>query len=66
MEITGGSAPDHLLGATAFLISRPDEQSHEIALVANPVFAHIAFKVSSLSELRSFRKRHAEPHAIVD
>ena len=60
MEITGGSAPDHLLGATAFLSSRPGEQSHEIALVANPVFAHIAFKVSSLSELRSFHARVVE------
>jgi catechol-2,3-dioxygenase len=54
MEITGGSAPDHPLGATAFLSSRPDQESHEIALFANPVFAYIAFKVSSLAELRSF------------
>ena len=53
MEITGGSAPDHPLGATAFLSSRPDEQLHEIALFANPEFAHIAFKVSSLAEFRS-------------
>ena len=52
MEIVGGSAPDHPLGATAFLSSRPDEESHEIALFANPVFAHIAFKVSSLVEFR--------------
>ncbi len=59
MEITGGSAPDHRLGASAFLSSRP-EQSHEIALFANPVFAHIAFKVSSLSELRSFHARVVE------
>ena len=35
MEITGGSAPDHPLGATAFLSRRPVE-AHEIALVANP------------------------------
>ena len=53
MEIVGGSGPDHPLGATAFLSSRPDEESHEIALFANPVFAHIAFKVSSLAEFRS-------------
>ena len=57
MEIVGGSTPDHPLGATAFLSSRPDEQSHEIALFANPVLAHIAFKVSSLSEFRSFHAR---------
>ncbi|HEV7968787.1 MAG TPA: VOC family protein [Candidatus Acidoferrales bacterium] len=57
MEIVGGSTPDRPLGATAFPSSRPDEESHEIALFANPVFAHIAFKVSSLAEFRSFRAR---------
>ena len=62
MEITGGSTPDHPLGATAFLSSRPDEESHEIALFANPAFAHIAFKVSSLAELRSFHARVVEKH----
>src|SRR6202166_3902360 len=35
MEIVGGVAPDHPLGGTAFLSSRPDEESHEIALFAN-------------------------------
>ena len=60
MEIVGGSAPDHPIGATAFLSSRPDEESHEIALFANPPFAHIAFKVSSLAELRSFYARVVE------
>jgi catechol-2,3-dioxygenase len=60
MEIVGGSAPDHPLGATAFLSSRPDEESHEIALFANPVFAHIAFKVSSLAEFRSIHARVVE------
>ena len=59
MEITGGSAPDHPLGATAFLSRRPDE-AHEIALVANPAHAHIAFKVSSLADLRSFHARVLE------
>jgi len=57
MAIVGGSAPDHPFGATAFLSSRPDEESHEIALFANPVLAHIAFKVSTLEELRSFHAR---------
>jgi len=60
MEIVGGSAPDHPIGATAFLSSRPDEESHEIALFANPAFAHVAFKVSSLVELRSFYTRVVE------
>ena len=60
MEIVGGSAPEHPLGESAFLSSRPDAESHEIALFANPVFAHIAFKVSSLAELRSFHSRIVE------
>jgi hypothetical protein len=57
MEIVGGSSPDHPLGATAFLSSRPDEELHEIALFAKPVLAHIVFKVCSLTELRSFHAR---------
>jgi catechol-2,3-dioxygenase len=60
MEIVGGSAPDHPLGASAFLSSRLNEESHEVALFANPAFAHIAFKVSSLAELRSFHTRVVE------
>jgi catechol-2,3-dioxygenase len=57
MEIVGGSAVDNPFGPTAFLSSRPGEESHEIALFANPAFAHIAFKVSSLAELRSLHAR---------
>jgi catechol-2,3-dioxygenase len=60
MEITGGSTPDHPLGASVFLSRRPDEESHEIALFANPANAHIAFKVPSLAELRSFHARVVE------
>src|SRR5215472_595307 len=60
MEIVGGSAADHPLGASAFLSGRPDEESHEIALFTNPAFAHIAFKVSSLAELRSYYARVVE------
>ena len=36
------------------------EESHEVALFANPAFAHIAFKVSSLAEFRSFHARVVE------
>ena len=57
MQLTGGSTPDHPIGATAFLSSRPHEEHHEIALFANPEFAHIAFKVSSLDELRAMHQR---------
>jgi catechol-2,3-dioxygenase len=60
MEIVGGSGPDHPLGASAFLSSRPDEESHEIALMADPAFAHAAFKVASLTELRSFHAHVVE------
>ena len=60
MEIVGGSAPDHPFGATAFLSSRPDEESHEIALFANAAFAHVAFKVSSLAEFRAVHARVVE------
>ncbi len=60
MQIVGGSGSDHPLGASAFLSSRPDQESHEIALFANPIYAHVAFKVSSLAELRSFHMRVQE------
>jgi catechol-2,3-dioxygenase len=60
MEIVGESASDHPLGASVFLSSRPDEESHEIALLADPVYAHVAFRVSSLAELRSFHARVVE------
>jgi len=60
MEIVGGSAADHPLGASAFLSSRPNEESHEVALFSNAAFAHIAFKVSSLAEFRSFHARVVE------
>jgi catechol-2,3-dioxygenase len=57
MEIIGGSASDHPIGASAFLSSRPNEESHAIALFADPVYTHVAFKVSSLAEFRSFHAR---------
>jgi catechol-2,3-dioxygenase len=60
MEIVGGSTRDHPVGATAFVSSRPDEEAHEIALFANPKLAHIAFKVSSFAEFRSFHARVVE------
>jgi catechol-2,3-dioxygenase len=60
LEITGGSASDHPLGETVFLTSRPGEEPHDIVLVANPEIAHVAFKVPSLAELRSFHARVVE------
>src|ERR1700682_6262888 len=60
MEIVGGSAADHPVGATAFLSSRPGEESHEIGLFPTPAFAHTAFKVSSPAEFRSIHARVVE------
>jgi len=60
MEITGGSTSDHPIGATAFLTSRPGGQPHDLVLAANPEVAHVAFKVSSLAELKSFHARVVE------
>jgi catechol-2,3-dioxygenase len=60
LEITGGSAADHPLGETAFLSSRPGERAHDLVLAAKPEIAHVAFKVSSLAQLRSFHARVVE------
>jgi catechol-2,3-dioxygenase len=60
MQIVGASGPEHPLGASVFLCSRPDEESHEIVLLANPAAAHVAFKVASLAELRAFHTRVVE------
>ncbi|HYY26885.1 MAG TPA: VOC family protein, partial [Chthoniobacterales bacterium] len=53
MQTVGGTpdgTPD--IGASAFLSSRPGEESHEIALFSRPQFRHVAFKVASLAELK--------------
>jgi len=57
MQIVGGSGPEHPLGASAFLCSRPDEKSHDIVLFANPDLAHVAFKAPSLAAFRSLHTR---------
>ena len=57
MQLVGRSGPEHPLGASAFLCSRPDEESHEIVLFANATLAHVAFKVSSLAEFRALHAR---------
>jgi catechol-2,3-dioxygenase len=45
------------LDATAFLSSRPAEQSLDLALFANPAYQHTAFEVCSLADLRAFHQR---------
>ena len=53
MKAVGGSAEDSPLGASAFLSGRPEEESHEIVFFKDPGFAHTAFKVAALSDLRT-------------
>lgn len=54
LQVVGGSDTSHPLGPTAFLSSRPGEESHELAIFGNPVFVHRAFKVGSLGALKRF------------
>ncbi len=60
MQIVGGSDANHPLGPTAFLSSRPGEESHEIAIFTNPELAHRAFKVGSLAALKRFHDKIVE------
>jgi catechol-2,3-dioxygenase len=60
MQIVGGTDEGHPLGATAFLSSRPGEESHEIAIFSNPQLAHRAFKVDSLGALKRFYQKIVE------
>ena len=60
MTITGGSSADGPFGLTAFLSSRPEEENHELALFANPMFRHFAFKVTSLEALRTLHRQITE------
>jgi catechol-2,3-dioxygenase len=53
LEVVGGSAADSPFGASTFLSSRPDEESHQIVIFANPDFRHTAFKVATLADLRA-------------
>jgi catechol-2,3-dioxygenase len=52
MRVVGGSSADNPFGASAFLSSRPDEESHEIVFFADERFRHNAFRVATLPELR--------------
>jgi len=57
MQIVGGSDGSHPLGPSAFLSSRPGEESHEISMFSNAEFAHRAFKVRSLAALKQFYQK---------
>ena len=57
MQIVGCSDASHPLGASAFLSSRPREESHQIAMFSNPELAHRAFKIGSLAALKRFYQK---------
>ena len=57
LQVVGGSADASAFGATAFLSSHPDEESHDLAIFGNPAFQHTAFKVQSLAHLRAVYQR---------
>lgn len=50
MQVVGGSEDDSPFGTSAFLSSRPDEESHHLAIFQNRQFAHVAFKVGTVAE----------------
>jgi catechol-2,3-dioxygenase len=52
LSVTGGSEAGSDFGACAFLSGRPDEENHEIVFFADPKYAHTAFRVETLAELR--------------
>ena len=53
MQVVGGSGSDTPFGASTFLSSRPDQESHEIVIFADARLRHTAFKVASLADLRA-------------
>ena len=57
LQVVGGSDARHPLGPTAFLSSRPEDESHEIAMFSKPEFVHQAFKVESLAALKRFHQK---------
>ena len=57
MQIVGGSDASNPFGPTAFLCSRPGEESHEIAMFSDPQFAHSAFRLGSLAALKKFHQK---------
>jgi catechol-2,3-dioxygenase len=52
MKDVGGSTADSPFGASVFLSSRPDEESHEIVIFADSRLRHTAFRLATLAELR--------------
>ena len=58
LQVVGGStAETSAFGASAFLSSHPAQESHDLALFADPAYQHTAFKVRSLADLRAIHQR---------
>ena len=68
MKLVRQTQSDHGLGATAFLASRPDEEDHDVVLVASAAAAHTAFRVASLPDLlasyRNLKARGVETRCL--
>jgi catechol-2,3-dioxygenase len=60
MQVVGGSEEDSPFGATTFLSSRPEAESHHLAIFRDGQYAHTAFKVDSLAALREVYRRVGE------
>jgi catechol-2,3-dioxygenase len=60
MQVVGGSEEDSPFGASAFLSSRPEAESHHLAIFRDGQYAHTAFKVDSLAALREMYRRVGE------
>jgi len=54
MQRVGGSEENSPDGLSVFLSGRPGEEDHELAILSSRSFAHTAFKVVSLGDLREF------------
>ena len=62
LQVVGGSTADtSAFGASAFLSSHPTEESHDLALFANPAYQHTAFKVRLLAHLLRHVPARARP-----
>ncbi|MEE2777777.1 MAG: VOC family protein [Acidobacteriota bacterium] len=57
MEDVGSSTADSPFGASAFLSSRPADESHEIVFFGNAALAHTAIRTATLEDLRTFYRR---------
>ena len=61
MTVVRQTPADSPLGTTVFLSHQlNDEEDHDLVFFSNPMFAHTAFRVASLAELRTFYRQIKE------